>query len=244
MSSAEDSQRLLLDPVDAGPTLHDERLWPGPLGWAVLLGIPVLAFLALLPRDGLALAVAGAVGAGIVTLGLAASGALLHNRVHRWAMVLGVSRPAARPYVVPWSTVDPSRVRLHHRANFIARRLRTQSSPVLRVAAFTTVAVTLTGLRPELAHPEKRLTLLRRLGLPGIDAETELREARATHDGWNLLTATWVIGTRDPERLLTAIEDALVASGHPEARGLAARELARPVVERWRHPLSDDEIYG
>lgn len=41
---------------------HRERLWPGPLGWSFVLGFAVFAFITLLPVDGTAAVVAGAVG--------------------------------------------------------------------------------------------------------------------------------------------------------------------------------------
>ena len=45
--------------------LHDERLWPGPLGWLLVVGFGVFAFIAVFPVSPLAAALTG-VGAVVV----------------------------------------------------------------------------------------------------------------------------------------------------------------------------------
>ena len=235
----------LLDEPEAGPLLHRERLWPSARGWAVTLGAPAVvgALFGLAGGPGV---VAGMVVIGLV-LGLvfAATGFVQEQRVHERALVTGGTWPRSRPYVIPWESVDPSQVRLHHRANLIGRRVK-QGSRTLRVAPYGTIAVSFPGLAPELASPRARERTFGLLATQGVDAEAELRAQDESMRDWNLGTTypteTWVIGTGHPDRFLAAVESALLAAGRPDARGLAARELAHPLVERYRHPLTEDEL--
>ena len=93
------------------------------------------------------------------------------------------------------------------------------------MAAYSTSAVSVTGLLPQLASARRRKKLLGRLGITStaLWGEVPLPEAP---------TVRWLMGVRDPEPLARAVEAALVAAGHPGAQGAADRALAHPVREQ------------
>ncbi|MCW2567226.1 MAG: hypothetical protein JWN54_1323 [Mycobacterium sp.] len=224
-------ETYLLEETKAGTLLYGERLTPSPWGWVGLIAIPVLIFLGLVPSAGIAGSAAGMLGAVLFLTAGTVAGCLMRHQVRDRALLTGLSWRSARQYVLPWSTVDPSRIRLHRRANFIGRRLKEPWSYQYRFNPWNWLIVSVPGPTRELAHPR-----LRRGALDVLDPDD------VDQNGYP--TDTWYLGTRHPERLLRAIEQAMVASGRTDARGLAARELARPVVERWWHPLRDEDIYG
>ncbi|MDT0164353.1 DUF3093 domain-containing protein [Actinotalea sp. AC32] len=81
-----------------GPATHDERLWPGPGGWAAMLGFAAVVLVALLPVEPrLAVAVAGATAVvGVVLVAVTAprvrvaEGVLRAGRAHIPVGLLGV----------------------------------------------------------------------------------------------------------------------------------------------------------
>jgi hypothetical protein len=66
---------------------------------------------------------------------------------------------------------------------------------------------------------------------------------RQVRDRCELPKGAWVIGTRHPDRLLAAIERALVGAGGRKHAG-SPRTLAHPVVERKNPLLRWEEIRG
>ena len=142
----------------AGRELFAVRPRPG---WGFLVVVVVttalgygLAYLA--PERSPVLAITGAVGVLLVHLGVGGSGLLEKHRVCEHALVLGPTWPGATPYVVPLSSIDPQSIRLHHRANFLGRRLGGPGARNIRMAVYSTKAVTFTGLHYELAHDRLR----------------------------------------------------------------------------------------
>ena len=198
-------------------------------GWGFLVVVVVttalgygLAYLA--PERSPVLAITGAVGVLLVHLCVAGSGLLEKHRVCEHALVLGPTWPGATPYVVPLTSIDPMSIRLHHRANFLGKRLGGPGARNIRMAVYSTKAVTFTGLHYELAHDR-----LRRASPLAVEAHR-----RSMYD--NVApspppTTTWALGVRDPRPLLHAIEQALVDAGRPAA-GLSERQLRNPIVEQ------------
>jgi hypothetical protein len=150
-----------------------------------------------------------------------------------WAVAIAVLLLLAFYAVVAVTTIDPGSVRLHHRANFITRRLRQQGTANLRMAPYATKAVSFRGLDPLAAHPRRRQRA------PAVFAEPLLRYENAPVTP--VVTERWVLATQRPDLLLRAIEQVLVDGGIPGSRGLADRELRNPVVERWRRDPTNTE---
>lgn len=231
--------RYLFDEDAAGMLRYTEHHRPGPLALVVLVLLPAVAPLVLWARSGGVAAVVIAYLAGFLMLALLyLSGWMNRTKVYDRAVVLDTTWPGGSPYVIPLETVDVDRIRYHRRANFIGRRLG-QGGRHIRMGPYASRAVTFDGLSPRLALRNGR----------------DVTEARAqvvrpgsrslpVEDGLVLELQTWAVATGTPEPLLRALEAALVDSGRPEAAGLAARLLADPVVERWREPLTEQEIYG
>jgi hypothetical protein len=229
--NSDDREKYLLNEDESGGLLLSERLVPSPLTWAVLVGFVVLWFLAFTPFAGVAGSAAGTVGAVLFLGGFTAAHCLLKHQVRERALLTGLTWPSARQYVIPWTSVDPGRIRLHHRANFLGNRTKAGVSWTYRFAPWNTVVVSVPGLAHQLAHPRRRGKV--------VDPPTIFDIYPA-----EIPTEIWYLGTRHPERFLRALENALVAAGRSEARGLAARQLANPVVEGFRHPPRDEDIYG
>jgi hypothetical protein len=225
---------LPLQPQDAGPQVYAERPLPSPRAVAVvLLGLAAFDTLLTALLGSAAGAAASTAGAALVIALLFGAGMLEQHRVHQRAVLLGPTLPWAVPYVVPLVTIDPASVRLHHRANFIGRRLQQQGTPNLRMVPYLTVAVSFKGLDPLAAHPRRR----RRA--PTVFTEPLLHHDNTPHTP--VVTQRWVLATRHPDRLLRALEQALTDAGVPGVTGLAERELRNPLVEHWRHtPNSPD----
>ena len=226
---------------EVGSLRYRERHRPGPIALAVLFLAPLLV--PLIFRDDVT-SVAIFLVYYLVALGflvlLYMSGWMNRISVYDRAVVLDHSWPGGNPYVIPLSTIDPDRVRYHRRANLIGRRLG-QGRRTLRVAPYASQAITFQGLSPRVA--------VRRPGRPAEGIDRVLPDSRwmEVDDGTRrvrLELATWVVSTRTARRLLRALEDALVTAGRPDAAGLADRRFAHPVVERWRQPLTDAEIYA
>ena len=113
-------QRLQLTPADMGPELASFRATPGWKGTAFVLLAPALPLL-LLPvapdATGRWVAVACTLFLLLATGAFWVRGWLEKHRVCRHGLVLGVRGR----YAVPWSTIDPGRVRLLRRANLVTR---------------------------------------------------------------------------------------------------------------------------
>ncbi|SFJ62682.1 hypothetical protein [Cellulomonas sp. KH9] len=150
-----------------------------------------------------------------------AAGAMDRHRVCEHGLVVGF-RTHSR-YVVPWSTIDPGRVRVVRRPLLVGRRPELPaSSPHYRVGWFTTSAVAVNGLDSAIDG------WVRVPGLLGVTDAVELAgRARFTPFVW------WLLGTQRPRELLEAIEAAMVADGY-DARGLADRAERNAVTITWQ----------
>lgn len=236
--------RYLFDEDDAGALRYSEHHRPGPVALLVLLLAPVLVpvvFAADVTSIGIALFYYGVALAFLILLYL--SGWMNRTKVYDHAVVLDTSWPGGQPYVIPLATIDPERLRYHRRANLIGRRLG-QGKRTLRTGPYASRAISFDGLSPHLAHPRLRTGVAaRRLAADPGSRTMSVDGPAGSDDPLVLGLETWVVATGTPKRLLRALEAALVDSGRAEAAGLAERLLADPVVERWRRPLTDDEIY-
>jgi hypothetical protein len=126
-------------------------------------------------------------------------------------------------YVVPWSTIDPGRVRVLRRPLLIGRRDEMpSSSPHYRVGWLSTQAVVVNGLDTAIDG------WTRVPGLLGVTDEAQLGgRARITPFVW------WLLGTQRPRQLLEAMEAAMIADGYP-AQGMADRAVRQTVTATWR----------
>ena len=203
---------------DMGAVRAVFRAWPGNVFWVVaavtVLAATGLALLTPDPADRPWLA-ALAGGTFLVWSGVfVAVGVVERHRVCEHGLVLG-SRTRSR-YVVPWSSVDPGRVRVVRRSNFVARLAdMPPSSPHYRVGMVSGTALALNGLDSAVDGWRH---------VPGI---LEVTDARTPGSRWRRTPFVWwLLGTRRPEDLVRAIEDAMVADGY-DAHGLADRALAQ-----------------
>ena len=225
---------LLLDASEAGPLRWSQRVLPGP--------VPALSMLAVLAVSSALFYVFEGPTGPIAVLGLAVPLAALVGlhalevyRVHDHALVVGMQGRRMIPFVVPWETVDPELVRLHTRANFVARRIGVNTRRNVRQPPWSRTAVSVVGLGPDYASPR-----LRAAKLPLVRRQL----ASGQQPLMPLPLAPWYLGTRKPEPLLRALEAALVEAGQKGAHGLADRCLAAPVRERYRTPLTEQQVYG
>lgn len=223
---------------DLGTLVYSVR--PLPRATPVLIAVAVVvvmdAAIYLGGDSSLMLVGFGTLGALLVMVPAVYSGYLELHRVYEHAVVVGLSWPrTSPPYVIALSSIDPSSVTVHVRANMIARRLQTQGSPTMRMAIYSTRAVSFIGrswqtsnaaLDPSSpsAQPAKRRLL-------------ELRQAAFTSSPLPAgPTSLWALGVRDPQPLLEALEAAFAADGRPQP-GLAQRALLNPVIEPSGEPL-------
>lgn len=220
-----------LPETDVGRLLYAVRPTPGPLPVAVMVGV-VLAiggFTYLTNDHSLLLGgLAVLIPAAMIAAG-ALGGFLEQHRVYEHAVLLGPTWPRNNPYVIPVSTIDPETLTVHYRANLIARRLQSQGLPTMRMAVYSTRAVSFVGLSYEQAHPTSNPAELKRYG-----AVRAIFSGKLMPRGDRSL---WALGVRRPEPLLAALEQAFAASGQP-APGVAARAAANPIVEPSGRPVS------
>jgi hypothetical protein len=224
---------------DLGALIYAVRPLPRPLPIVLALGFVLLIDVFIFVTNGHSLVfVAWGTAGALLVIGAAALGGFLElHRLYEHGVVVGLSWPRGRPpYVIPLSSVDPASVTVHHRANMLARRLGTGGSPTMRMAWYSTRAVSFVGRSWELsnaaldpdspvANPRKRRMLETRQAAFG-------RGPMPSGD-----TSLWALGVRDPEPLLQALERAFAADGHPQS-GLAERALRHPVVEPSGRPMS------
>ena len=220
------------DHTDMGAVRAVFRAWPGTVFWVVaavvVLAVPWAALISPDPdaRPWLAALLAGLAAFWLAVF--AAAGVIERHRVCEHGMVVGF-RTRSR-YVIPWSSVDPGRVRIVRRSNFVGRLPgMPPSSPHYRVGMVSGTAVALNGLDSAIEGWVR---------IPGMlevsDARTPGGRGRRTPFVW------WLLGTRRPERLVRAIEEAMVADGYP-ADGLAARATRQAVTLRY-NPGTDNPL--
>ena len=216
-ASEESLNRLLAvadqDWRDMGQVRAVFRSWPGNIFWmmAAVLVLPFVA-LAVFQSDPLA-GLTAACTFGFFIVLLIGAGVLERHRVCEHGLVVGMRTKSL--FVIPWSTVDPGRVRVVCRSNLLGRFPgRSSSSPHMRHGVASGTALALNGLDTALGGWRQ---------LPGVQVSDAVRPGSRVRRTPFVL---WYLGTRRPERLARAIEDAMVADGYP-ARGLAARAVAQ-----------------
>ena len=138
-------------PPDVGALRFAVRPTPGPRFLAAVVLTTALAGAvgALVPEGGALGAVGGVVGLLLVHGGLLGAGLVEQHRVHDAALVLGPTAGRARPYVLPWSQLDPGSLQVHRRANLVGSRYgAVGTSRNLRTAVYSTSAVSVVGPAP------------------------------------------------------------------------------------------------
>lgn len=212
-----------------GRVLRTFRCWPGPVSSVVMLLITVAVVAwqwITVPDDPLWFRFFVLFLMLLLCSALALPGILERIRVCEHGLVLGYGPTRTARYVVPWTSVDPGRVRILVRAQLISRQQGVaQVSPHYRIGtgplAYRALAVngldTATGAGTWLHIP----------GL--LETPNTVREGSGRR---KLPYAWWVLGTPRPERLAAAIEAAMVADGH-RAQGLAAGAKERELVVPW-----------
>lgn len=211
-------QRLELTAVDLGPELASFRATPGWKGTAFVLLAPATPLLLLPLAPDATGRWMGVVAALVLLLATGAfwlRGWSEKHRVCRHGLVLG----RRGEYAVPWSTIDPGRVRLLRRANLVTRH-GIRSGPLLRPGETLGHALLVNGLDDTPAGHE-RLATNERLHREGRGADEHLT-----------CFDRWFLAGRHAEDLVRAMEEAMVADGYP-ARGMADAVVARPVVLRY-----------
>lgn len=221
--------RAPLRGADMGRVLRTFRCWPGPISSAVMIlitaGVVAWQWWAV-PDDPLWFRFFVLFLMLLLCAALALPGILERHRVCEHGLVLGYGPTRRARYVVPWSTIDPNRVRVLRRSQLISRhRGMPQVSPHYRIGtgplAYRSLAVN--GL-------DSATDAGTWLHLPGLleTPNTVLSGSgrRRTPYAW------WILGSPRPERLAQAIEEAMVASGH-RAEGLAARAVEQEIVVPW-----------
>lgn len=214
---------------DMGRVLQTFRCWPGPVSSAVmaLVTVGVVAWQwAAVPDDPLWFRFFVLFLMLLLCAALALPGMLERHRVCEHGLVLGYGPTRTARYVVPWSSIDPGRVRVLTRAQLVSRhRDMPSSSPHYRIGtgplAYRALAVN--GL-------DSASDAGTWVHVPGLLETTDKvspgSRRRRTPYVW------WVLGTPRPEALARAIEAAMVADGHA-AEGLAARAAEQEIVLEW-----------
>lgn len=222
-------QRLALTADDMGQELASFRAVPGWKGTAFVFLAPALVLSGLLVAPD---ATGRWIAVGAYFLLLLATGAfwvrgwLEKHRVCRHGLVLGLRRQ----YVVPWSTIDPGRVRLLRRANFVQRH-GIAPGPLLRPGETLGHALLVNGL-DDTPTGHERIAFNERF----------LREGEQP-DKYLTCFDRWFLAGRHATSLVRAMEDAMVADGYP-ARGMADAVIARPVVVPFKHRQGPHDIPG
>lgn len=209
---------------DQGEVLAMFRPWPGRVAWIVIALIIVGSglFTVFAPNDTERLVRSSLFGSAIFWSALiVASGAVERHRVCEHGLIVGFRTRSQ--YVIPWSTVDPGRVRIALRPSLLGRHPDVpSSSPHFRHGWLSTEALLLNGLDTAVSGW---------MAVPGLLGVTDAVKlggrARTTPFVW------WVLGTQRPRRLAEAIEAAMVADGF-DALGLAERAQRQSTTLTWR----------
>lgn len=210
--------------ADLGAVRATFRPWPGRTAWVVIVVLHVVtAAYTFSAPDSTEMLVRTALLGSLVfwTAVVVAAGAIDKHRVCEHGLVVGF-RTRSR-YVIPWSSIDPGRVRVLRRPLLVGRREEMpSSSPHYRLGFLTTQAVAVNGLDTAIEG------WTRVPGLLGVTDAAELGgRARITPFVW------WFLGTQRPRALLEAMEAAMVADGYA-AHGMAERAVRQSVTLTWR----------
>jgi len=219
----QDHSPVLMQPEDAGAVVYSTRSVPGPRAvlLVAVLVVAVWTVLLFVPESGPMQATVATSFLLVFLLLLFGAGMLDHHRVCENALVLGLAPwPGGQAYVIPWSTVSPDSLTLHKPLNRPGRPAAETGSRGARTAVYSTRGVSLAGLHADLAHPRRRVRSATARELLRMTTPEQLEQ--------NPPRIRWVMGARDPERLLRAIESAMVRH-RPEAEGSAERAIAHPV---------------
>lgn len=219
-------QRLELTEQDMGPVRARYRATLGWLGTAVVL-CPLLIYPLLYPfaAPGArtpAFAALMLLGPLLATGPFAVRGWLEQHRVCEHGLVVGWRDR----YVIPWSTVDPGRMRLLRRANLLPR-YGESTGPRVRTGTTLGHALVVNGLD---STPEghKRVAF----------NATLVAEGRGGDPGLTCFHR-WYLSGRHARRLLASIEEAMVADGYP-VEGMTAAVSGRELTLRYQpEPVPD-----
>jgi len=210
--------------ADQGTVLARFRAWPGRvfIGVTAILVVASALFTAVAPDSSQLMGRAALLFSVLFWAGLfVALGAIERHRVCEHGLIVGFRTRSQ--YVIPWSTVDPGRVRIARRPVLLGRHPDVPSmSPHFRLGWLSTEALFVNGLDTAMhswmANPD----------LFGVTDPVKLGgRARSTPFVW------WVLGTQRPRRLAEAIEAAMVADGY-DAHGLAERAMRQSTTLTWR----------
>lgn len=218
-----------LNADDMGAVLASFRPWHSPRVWQIQLAFSALFFLPwLLPvEDSWAITATLLTGQWSTLLIFLLAGVVDHHRVCEHGLVLGFRRRST--LVVPWSTLDPGRVRILERSSLLGRYDQVPATaPHYRQGFLTTRSLALNGLDTA----SGALYVPNMYSAPDV---TDLHGARASPFVW------WLLGAPKPEKVARAIEQAMIADGY-DAAGLAARASANTVQLRWNPDQTLDPL--
>lgn len=216
-------------PADLGRLVYAVRPTPTAQAWLVMLA-PAAGFAGLgalaPPRTWWTAAIAA--GAYLAFLAaLAGSGWLEKHRLYENGIVLGPTWPGAKPYVIPTDTINPASVTVHLHANRINQRLHQNGQPSMRMAVYSTRAVSLVGLHYDDAGPRARS------GSRWLRTASSLLGQQPLEGGQ---TCRWVLGVKDPAPLVSAVMTILQPTGRAGPQ-VAEQVLAAPIEEPSGQPL-------
>jgi hypothetical protein len=136
-----------------------------------------------------------------------------------------------------------------------SQSMLTRPAPLnVRAASWIHYGISFRGLHPVLASPYYRAKGITRLlgrqippRLPGlmqawyaVRESPRYRTAVSYHD---YPVIRWVLRTEHPERLLRALENAMVSGGFPDAAGMTDRALSRPYAGKPRVIPDDPAVW-
>jgi hypothetical protein len=219
-----------LDSDDMGRVLASFRPWPTARVWLIQLALSLVFLLPLLlpVQDSWAISLTLLLGQWAMVLTFLLAGAVDHHRVCEHGLVLGWRRRST--LVVPWSTLDPGRVRILERSSILGRYDRVPATgPHFRQGFLTTRSLAVNGLDT---------ALFGAFHVPGLYSAPDISDEAGTRPSpfvW------WLMGCPQPEKLARAIEEAMIADGY-DAAGLAERAVANRVQLRWNPDQSLDPL--
>ncbi|HEY7043558.1 MAG TPA: hypothetical protein VH419_07820 [Nocardioidaceae bacterium] len=215
---------------DLGRLLYAVRPLPTARAWLVMLA-PAVVFAVLgwfAPPQTWWTAAVPAAAYLLFIAALGGAGWIDKHRVYERGVVLGPTWPGATPYVVPLDTIDPTSVTVHHHANRINQRIHQNGQPTMRMAVYSTRAVSFAGLHYDEAGGRTR-------------SDSKAFRAASTLLGQQPMsggrTCRWVLGVKDPAPLVAAIMQSFEATGRV-APGAARDVLSTAIEEPSGQPVA------